>query len=89
MQTRLILAAAGAAGLLAAGAAGAQEMSAEAVFTFVDSDSNGSLSFAEINAANSNVTQEVFAQFDADADGALSLEEFRDLFANGPRPPGL
>lgn len=74
---------------LTASAAGAQEMTPEAVFEFVDADSSGSLSFAEINGANSNVTEQVFAQFDADGNGALSLDEFRNLFANGPRPPGL
>jgi Ca2+-binding EF-hand superfamily protein len=87
MKTGLILAAA--LGALVAGAAGAQEMTAEAVFEFVDTDGNDSLSFAEISGANSNVTQEVFAEYDADSDGGLSLDEFRNLFANGPRPPGL
>jgi Ca2+-binding EF-hand superfamily protein len=87
MKTGLILAAA--LGALVAGAAGAQEMTAEAVFEFVDADGNDSLSFAEISGANSNVTQEIFAEYDADSDGGLSLDEFRNLFANGPRPPGL
>lgn len=88
MRTGLIVAAA-ALGALVAGAAGAQEMTAEAVFEFVDADGDDALSFAEISGANSNVTQEVFAEYDADGSGGLSIDEFRNLFANGPRPPGL
>lgn len=87
MQRRLVLAVSLLA--LAGGAALAQDITPESVFGFVDSDMNGALSFAEISGANPNVTQAVFAQYDADGSGGLSLDEFRNLFANGPRPPGL
>lgn len=77
------------AGMALAGAAAAQDLTADSVFGFVDADGDGALSFEEINMANPNVTPEVFARFDADGNGALSLVEFRDLFENGPPPPGF
>ncbi|GEM_PF-6591311 len=76
-------------GALAAGAAAAQDTTPEAVFGFVDANSDGVLSFEEINEANASVTQEVFAEFDADGNGSLSMEEFANLFTNGPPPPGM
>lgn len=87
MKRSLILAASLPA--LAGGAVLAQDIPPESVFAFVDANGDGSLAFAEINAANPNVTEAVFAQYDADGSGGLSLDEFRNLFANGPRPPGL
>lgn len=86
---RLIIGTALAGMLAGAGLAQAPQMTPEAVFGFVDSDGDGSLTFAEINEANANVTEEVFAEFDDNGDGVLSQAEFADLFENGPQPPGL
>jgi hypothetical protein len=63
---------------LSAGAAFAQTS-----FTDVDADANGELSYAELQVAWPNLTQDEFTTADADASSGLSTSELATL-----QPPG-
>ena len=79
IQTGLLV-----AGLLSAGAVLAQPGPG---FFGADTDGDGALSLAELQAVNPNVTQERFEIMDTDANGLITADE-RPMRPGRPGRPG-
>lgn len=54
---------------------------AEVSFEMVDANADGLVAFEELNAVNTDVTEEAFIAADADKDGQLNEDEFKALMS--------
>ncbi|ODT76244.1 MAG: hypothetical protein ABS76_31625 [Pelagibacterium sp. SCN 64-44] len=68
--------------LVVLGLSGAAFAQAATDFASVDTDANGSVSFAEAVVAWPDLTQDAFNAADVDGNGELSLEEYTGLTAS-------
>jgi len=68
--------------LVVLGLSGAAFAQAATDFASVDTDANGSVSFAEAVVAWPDLTQDAFNAADVDGNGELSLEEYEGLTAS-------
>lgn len=72
--------------LVVLGLSGAAFAQAATDFASVDTDANGSVSFAEAVVAWPDLTQDAFTAADVDGNGELSLEEYDALTAQSATP---
>lgn len=72
--------------LVLLGLSGAAFAQAATDFASVDTDANGSVSFAEASLAWPDLTQDGFNAADTDGNGELSLEEYDALVAQAAVP---
>ncbi|WP_373049735.1 EF-hand domain-containing protein [Thalassovita aquimarina] len=59
---------------------------AEQIDASLDTDGDGSYSFAELSAAFPDLTEELFAEFDISAEGLLDAQEVSEMKKAGAFP---
>ncbi|WP_259782678.1 hypothetical protein [Aestuariispira ectoiniformans] len=59
----------------------ASAYAADVSFEVVDANADSLVSFEELSAVNTDVTEEAFIAADADKDGQLNAEEFKALMS--------